>query len=87
MADLSRATLKRGKKQPQWTARCLEHDADCHQLMGGQEDFDSNVYLAFKCSHAGNHIFIALPPDGWPRAAADQMIFLNQVQKGDRVLV
>jgi hypothetical protein len=88
MADLSQATIKYGSTAPRFQAKCLEHEAVSNKLMGEQAgliDIDERFW-AFRCKHAGGHIFLANPADGWPRDTADQMYYLNRIQKRELVL-
>jgi hypothetical protein len=88
MADLSQATIKHGKKSPQFQAKCLEHEAVSSKLMGEQAgiiDITDHLWV-FKCSHADGHIFLARPVDGWPKDVGDQMYYLNRIQKRELVL-
>ena len=88
MADLSQATIKHGKKSPQFKAKCLEHNVVSSRIMGEQSGLtDINEHLwVFKCTHADGHIFLAKLPDGWPRDTGDQMYYLNRIQKRELVL-
>jgi len=88
MADLSQATIKHGKKSPQFQAKCLEHSAITSKLMGEQAGLlnINDRFWAFRCSHAGGHIFLAKLPNGWPRDTGDQMYYLNRIQKRELVL-
>jgi len=88
MADLSQATIKHGKKSPQFQAKCLEHSAITSKLMGEQAGLlnINDRFWAFRCAHAGGHIFLAKLPDGWPHDTGDQMYYLNRIQKRELVL-
>jgi len=88
MADLSQATIKHGKKSPQFQAKCLEHDAVSSRVMGEQAGLldITERFWVFKCSRADGHIFLAKLPDGWPHDTGDQMYYLNRIQKRELVL-
>jgi hypothetical protein len=86
MADLSQATIKYGKKHPQFQAKCLEHSVAGKFTSATQLDFNNEQFWAFRCSAAGGHIFLAVIPDGWPHDTGDQMYYLNRIQKRELVL-
>jgi hypothetical protein len=88
MADLSQATIRHGKKSPQFQAKCLEHNAVSSRMMGVQPSLVDlrEHFWAFRCSHASGHTFLAVPSDGWPHDTGDQMYYLNRIQKRELVL-
>lgn len=88
MADLSQATMGRGAKKVKASAMCLEHNMVSHEWRGIQSGLidDNERFLAFRCKGKDGHIFLAIPPEGFPRRIVDMAEFTDKVQRGDLVL-